>query len=337
VPPLDRRRIARVVSAIENGGPDAEAMLRDAHRDARHVPVIGITGPPGVGKSTLVDRLAVHWAERGETVAVLAIDPSSPHTGGALLGDRVRMDRAASHANVFVRSLASRGELGGLASAAHDVVTILGSLGFDRVVLETVGAGQADVSVATIADIVVHVGMPGMGDQVQVAKAGILEIADVYVVNKSDHPEAPQAIAHLGASVDLVYPGLPGRNAPAPNASIGEANPVVRRRHGSPSEAGSYWRPPVLSTCGIQASGLAELAAAVDDFLAWSRETERYRDRLLDRIRAEILGATRERLLALCVVAARENDLDGLTAAVAAGTMSPRDACERLVSQLLDR
>jgi len=337
VAPFDLRRIARAISAVENGGPDAEQVIRDAYRLARHVPVVGITGPPGVGKSTLLDGLAVHWAERGQTVAVLAIDPSSPHTGGAVLGDRIRMDRAASHPNVFVRSLASRGEMGGLASAAHDVVMVLGALGFDRIVLETVGAGQADVSVASLADVVILVAMPGMGDQVQAAKAGILEIADLYVVNKSDRADAPSTIAHVRANVDLIYPGLPGRNVPHRAKATEHANPGLRRRHGSAADAEGYWRPPVLSTCALQGSGVSEVAAAADDFLAWLRETGRYRDRLHDRVRSQILGATRDRLLELCVSAAKARDFnfDELIAAVADGTLGACEASERLIAQLV--
>jgi LAO/AO transport system kinase len=338
VPPLDLRRIAQAVTAAENGDADTQRLLQDAYRLRRRVPVVGITGPPGVGKSTLVDRLAVHWADRGEALAVLAIDPSSPYTGGAVLGDRIRMDRAASHSNVFVRSLASRGELGGVARAAHDVVMVLGALEFDRIVLETVGAGQADVSIATLADIVVLVGMPGMGDQVQAAKAGILEIADVYVVNKSDHADAPKAIAHVRANVDLIYPGLPGRNVSAAGATSWHANSAVHRRHGSGAETSGYWRPPVISTCAVQSSGVAELAAAADDFLAWSRETGRDRDRAHDRVRSQILGTTRDRLLELCLTAAseRDTDLEDLIAAVAKGTLAPREASDRLIAQLVN-
>jgi LAO/AO transport system kinase len=298
--------------------------------------VVGITGPPGAGKSTLVDRLAVEWAERGEKVAVLAIDPSSPYTGGALLGDRVRMEGAACHPNVFVRSLASRGEVGGLTGTAHDMVTVLAALGFDRIVLETVGAGQADVAVAMLADVVVVVSVPGLGDEVQAAKAGILEIGDVFVVNKSDLPGAASVFAHLAANLDLVYIGMPGRNkAPGPAAS-GRADRSPRRRHGCCAGSSEYWRPPLLSICA-QFGSVAPVRAAADEFLAWSRDTGHYAERFRERLRSQILSAARDRLMRMCLAAVGERriDLDGLTAAVANGAVSPHEAAERLIAQLV--
>ena len=168
---IDIRRVARTLSLVENRRPQAQSVLREAYALARRIPVLGVTGPPGAGKSTLLDRLAVHWAEKGERVAVIAVDPSSPFTGGAVLGDRFRMDRASAHPRVFVRSLSSRGQVGGLSSAVQDVVTVLAALAFDRVIVETVGSGQADVEVATLADCVVVVSVPGLGDQLQAAKA----------------------------------------------------------------------------------------------------------------------------------------------------------------------
>lgn len=333
---FDIRRIARAITAVENHGEDADGIVRDAYRAARYVPVVGITGPSGAGKSTLVDRLAVRWAERGEKIAVLAVDPSSAFTGGALLGDRVRMDRAASHPNVFMRSLASRGELGGLTHTTTDIVMVLGALGFDRVLIETVGAGQTDISIGRVADVVMVMAVPGLGDHIQAAKAGILEIADLYAVNKCDLPGAASVAAHLEANLDLVYCGAGGRNVSSVAAMSIQGNREQHRRHGDGVEAPGFWRPPVLSLSAHEDSGIDALAAAVDDFLAWSRETGRYGDRVKERVRLRILNAAQSRLLQLCLAAAtrRDVDLDRLVAVVASGAASPDEAAERLLEQM---
>lgn len=335
---FDIRRTARTLSTVENRGNGADEILRDAYRAARYVPVVGIAGPPGAGKSTLADRLAVHWAGRGEKVAVLAVDPSSPFTGGALLGDRVRMDRAASHPNVFVRSLASRGELGGLSNAATDIVMVLGNLGFDRVLLETAGTGQTDIAIGTVADVVVVMAVPGFGDHIQAAKAGILEMGDLYVINKADLPGAATVAGYLESELDIVYPGTAGRNAPRHlDGTTLPGNEGQHRRHGNLVEARGYWRPPVLSISAREGSGIAELVASVDDFFAWSRETGHYSGRVIERLKSQILDVTRDRLMQLCLEAAGKRDinLDPLVAEVASGATSPHEAADRLVEQLI--
>jgi LAO/AO transport system kinase len=336
---LDIRRTARTISAVENRSPGADEIVRDAYRAAHFVPVIGVTGPPGAGKSTLLDRLAVHWAERGETVAVLAVDPSSPFTGGAVLGDRFRMERAASHPRVFVRSLASRGQLGGLGKTTTDIVTVLGNLGFDRVMLETVGAGQTDVSVGMVADAVMVITVPGLGDHIQAAKAGILEIGDLYIVNKSDLPGAVAVAGHLEANLDLVYPGSPGRNASLNPKVPRSGNQGQHRRHGNPGDSLGFWRPPVLSASARDGDGVADAVSAADNFLAWSRETGRYDYRLAERLRFQILRATQERLVELCLSAAKEREIElaPLIDQVASGALSPDEAADHLIEQLVRR
>jgi LAO/AO transport system kinase len=184
----NRRYLARVLSAIEAGDVEAAAALADS--DERSSPTIGITGPPGAGKSTLVSSLITHLRDRGESVAVLAVDPSSPITGGALLGDRIRMQDHADDPEVFIRSMATRGHLGGLAEATGLFVKAVANSGFDHVIVETVGVGQSEVEIMNFADVVVLVVTPGWGDQIQADKAGIVEIADVFVVNKADRPGA---------------------------------------------------------------------------------------------------------------------------------------------------
>ena len=336
---IDIRRTARTISAVENRHNGADEIVRRAYRAARHVPVVGITGPPGAGKSTLVDWLAVQWAERGENVAVLAVDPSSPFTGGAVLGDRFRMERAAAHPRVYMRSLASRGQLGGLGTTTTDIVTVLGDLGFDRVLLETVGAGQTDVSVGMVADAVLVVTVPGLGDQIQASKAGILEIGDLYVINKSDLPGADAVAAHLEANLDLVYPGPPGRNAARAAETAPHGNEAQRRRHGDATDALGFWRPPVILTSARDGGGVADLVDSADDFLAWSRETGRYSDRVAERLRSQVLRTTEGRLMQLCLSAGIERDLDlaTLVEAVALGSASPDEAAARLIGNLLHR
>jgi LAO/AO transport system kinase len=336
---LDIRRTARTISAVENRSEAADEIIRNAYRAARYAPVIGVTGPPGAGKSTLMDRLAVHWAERGEAVAVLAVDPSSPFSGGAVLGDRYRMEHAAAHPRVFVRSLASRGQLGGLGSTTTDIAMVLGSLGFDRVLLETVGAGQTDIAVAAVADVIMVVTVPGLGDHIQAAKAGILEIGDLYVVNKSDLPGAAGVAGHLEANLDLVYPGLPGRNATRGQGASLQGNQGQRARHGDAADPRGFWRPPVVSACAREASGIGGVCDAADLFLAWSRETGRYEVRVAERLKTQIMRATQDRLMDLCLAAARDGDIDlvPLIEQVAAGAISPGEAADHLIGQLISR
>ncbi|MBX6371454.1 MAG: methylmalonyl Co-A mutase-associated GTPase MeaB [Acidothermus sp.] len=199
----DVRAVARLVSTLENltEAPDGEAVHLESLLDSADGYVVGITGPPGVGKSTLTAALVRHFRRNGERVAVVAVDPSSPVTGGALLGDRIRMQEFADDQGVFIRSMAARGHLGGLAPATPRVVRLLQNVGFPVVLVETVGVGQQDVAVASVADTVVVVQEPGAGDAVQAAKAGILEIADIVVVNKADWPHAAETARDLREAV----------------------------------------------------------------------------------------------------------------------------------------
>ena len=336
---IDIRRVARTLTLVENRRPEAEGVLREAYRLARHIPVLGVTGPPGAGKSTLVDRLAVRWAEAGERVAVIAVDPSSPHTGGAVLGDRFRMDRASAHERVFVRSLSARGHVGGLSRAVQDVVTVLAALEFDRVIVETVGSGQADVEVALLADCVAVVTVPGLGDQIQASKAGILEIGDVYAVNKQDLPGAGTAAGHLEANLDLIYPGRPGLNASGPHGSQRPpaGNPAVWGRHGSAAAAGAFWRPPVLRLSARDGAGVEALAVAVDEFLAWQRHSGRTAARRTERFQSHILRLAFGRLLALQAAHSGGADpLGRLADAVASGSTTPDRAVDTLLGTLFE-
>jgi LAO/AO transport system kinase len=232
--------LARAISVVATETPHADALLARLHPHTGRSVIVGLTGPPGAGKSTLVDLLAAAWRERGRRVAIVAIDPTSPFTGGALLGDRVRMQQHAGDPGVFIRSMATRGHLGGLARATGDVALVLDAAGYDVVIIETVGVGQDEVDVVRTADVSIVVVVPGTGDDVQALKAGLMEIADIYVVNKADREGADRAAAAIEALLAL-----------------------------QAFDAGA-WRPPVLSTEATTGVGVGPLIDAIERFLAQS-------------------------------------------------------------------
>src|SRR5579864_5187729 len=227
----DRRALARVVTLIENGAPQARQMLARLHTQGGHAHIVGFTGSPGAGKSTLVMQLARELRRREQRIAIIAVDPSSPFTGGAILGDRIRMQELAGDPNVFIRSMASRGSVGGLAAATRDAVRALDAAGFDTIIVETVGAGQAEVEIVRAAQTVVVVTVPGMGDDIQAIKAGILEIADIFDVNKADRPGADQTAAELRMLMSL-----------------------------DSERKQKAWRVPIIKTSAVSGEGVPELA-----------------------------------------------------------------------------
>jgi LAO/AO transport system kinase len=262
----DRRAIARAISMVEDGGSDLEALSAGIYASTGRASTIGLTGAPGVGKSTLATELVRAERDADRTVAVLAIDPTSPYTGGALLGDRVRMQEHATDPGVFIRSMATRGHLGGMALAAPEAVRVLDAAGYHEVVVETVGVGQAEVEVAAATDTAVVVLAPGMGDAVQMAKAGILEIADVFVVNKDDRDGAGDVIRGLRQMLHL--------------------------------GAARAWDPPILRTSALQHEGVAELQAAIAEHRTFLNDSgtllAKRRARLLREV--ESLAAARFRV-----------------------------------------
>ena len=256
----DRRALARAISIVEGEGPAAAALVGALHPDTGRAAVVGVTGPPGAGKSTLVDALVHEWRRRGRQVGVLAVDPTSPFTGGALLGDRIRMPGHAADPGVFIRSMATRGALGGLARATGDAAAVLDAAGFDLVLVETVGVGQDEVDVVRTADVSVVVLVPGLGDEVQALKAGLMEIADVFVVNKADREGADQAAAAIEALL-----------------AIGGGQP------------GNAWTPPVLRMRAADGHGVPGLADAIEGFLATQRRRLDARRRLRSEARVRDL------------------------------------------------
>lgn len=264
----DRRAIARAISMVEDGVSDLEALSAGIYASTGRASTIGLTGAPGVGKSTLATEMVRAEREAERTVAVLAIDPTSPYTGGALLGDRVRMQEHATDPGVFIRSMATRGHLGGMALAAPEAVRVLDAAGYDEIVVETVGVGQAEVEVAAATDSAVVVLAPGMGDAIQMAKAGILEIADVFVVNKADREGADDVVRELRQMLHL--------------------------------GAARGWEPPILRTIALRHEGIAELRAAIAEHRTFLNDSGmllvKRRARLLREV--ESLAAERFRLKA---------------------------------------
>jgi LAO/AO transport system kinase len=267
----DRRALARAISAVENREPAGIELLKQLFPQTGQAEVIGITGSPGAGKSTLVEKLAGEYRRSGVRVGIVAVDPTSPFSGGAILGDRIRMQSLSGDEGVYIRSMATRGQLGGLAPATHDVVTILDAAGCGVVLIETVGVGQDEVEVARLADTTVLLLVPGMGDDVQTFKAGVMEIADLFVVNKADRPGTERVEQEVAAMLS-----------------------VAARPDG--------WRPPIVETVATTGQGIAALREALAKFRAFGdagpvkklRRREHWRARLLDLLRQTLFERVAE-------------------------------------------
>jgi LAO/AO transport system kinase len=287
----DKRSLARVISWAESGDARCRSVMKEL-QPAGEARVIGLTGPPGAGKSTVTSALVRAFRARDARVAVLAVDPSSPFSGGAVLGDRIRMQQHATDPGVYIRSMSSRGRLGGLAAATPRAIRVLAAAGYEVILVETVGVGQAEVEIAAAADTTLVLVVPGMGDSVQAAKAGILEIADVFAVNKADRPDASSTLRDLRQMVSLAH---------------------------------AEWKPPIVPTVGTSGDGIPDLLEALDKHEAWLQASGERERRRLARARAEVT------VLALAALSAHLAVSDELAARVADGG-DPADAAEELLS-----
>ncbi|WP_460664886.1 methylmalonyl Co-A mutase-associated GTPase MeaB [Kribbella swartbergensis] len=300
----DSRAVARLISLVEDESPLLREVMAALSPYAGHAHIVGITGSPGVGKSTSTSALVSAYRQAGKRVGVLAVDPSSPFSGGALLGDRVRMQDHATDTGVFIRSMASRGHLGGLAWSTPQALRVLDAAGFDVVLVETVGVGQSEVEIAGMADTTLVLLAPGMGDGIQAAKAGILEVGDIYVVNKADRDGVQNVTRDLRAMLAL-----------------------AERPEGA-------WSPPILKTVASRNEGVAEVVAAIEERLAWMTANgvldERRRGRAREEIEAIAMTALRSRFAHLH----GDARLDVLAAKVAEGNMDPYTAADELIDAL---
>ncbi len=308
-----RRALARLLTAIESRTPVAEEALRALYPAAGGAHVIGITGPPGGGKSTLVSALVATVRAADRPVAVLAIDPSSPVTGGAILGDRIRMNDYAGDRDVFIRSMASRGHLGGLAGTTAELAAVLDACGFGLVFIETVGTGQSEVEVASIADTTVVVQAPDMGDEIQALKAGLLEVADLVVVNKADRPGADRAAMQLRAMLTLGDEVAGSGDRPRPK------------------------RPEVLLASGLTAEGVPELLAVLDRIHEARSADDGPQAARLARARAQVEGILADRTREALWSSQRRAETDALMGRVAAHELDPYAAAEQLLEGLRGR
>src|SRR2546423_2892526 len=336
----DTTALARAISLVENQRPGFEEVLSRLHARVGRPVVqrIGITGPPGAGKSTLTEQLVRAFRERGLKVAVIAVDPTSPFTGGALLGDRIRMEAVTLDPGVFIRSMATRGAQGGLATTTEEVTDVLEAFGFDRILIETVGVGQTELDVAATAETTVLVLVPESGDGIQALKAGVMEIADIYVVNKSDRPGAEKLRQEieimLGIRKGNAFAHVGAHHGRADGPTAGRSKPVAGPS-GRPAGRPADWEPPVLTTVASKGNGIPELISVLDqhrDFLERTRKlAERRKRRLAARTRAVVNRAIRQWVW-------DETDAEALLARrlddIAAGTRSPYDVAAAVLQQV---
>ncbi|MDT5061742.1 MAG: GTPase [Acidobacteriota bacterium] len=297
----EARAVARAISKVEDGAEDAAELMKAIFPRTGRGTVIGITGAPGAGKSSLVDKLALVYRQQGERVGIIAVDPSSPFSGGAILGDRIRMQTLGLDSGVFIRSMATRGNLGGLARATVDAVAILDAAGYGKIIVETVGVGQDEVEIVKAADVSVVVLVPGMGDDIQAIKAGIMEIGDIFVINKADREGVLRTEKELESLLSL---------AMRPD----------------------FWQPPIIKTVATENKGLNDLAGAIESYREFQQKTDANFERRQAIARWRILELLRERLLAQTLNSDSASErLDALAAEVATKRRDPYSAVEEIM------
>jgi LAO/AO transport system kinase len=300
----DARSLARAISMVENRLPGWADLLKALFPQTGHARILGLTGAPGAGKSTLVDQLAKHYRKESCTVGIIAVDPTSPYTGGAILGDRIRMQDHFSDPGIYIRSMATRGSLGGLARATADVATVMDASGRDLIMIETVGVGQDEVDIVRLAEVTIVILVPGMGDDVQSIKAGIMEIADIFVINKSDHEGAERVEREIRALQSL----------------------AIRSDH---------WTPPIVKTVASNGTGISELVAAIAEYeeylkkenLVLQHSIENWQERLIEMLRDALLEKARKKI--------EDGNLARYAAEVAAHKRDPYTLIEEIAGKIV--
>lgn len=324
----NRRALARMLTVIENGQQGAQEAMQRLFAHTGRAWVIGITGAPGTGKSSLVNALAKAYRVSGQSVGIIAVDPTSPFSGGAILGDRIRMSDLSGDAGVFIRSMATRGSLGGLARATRDAVRVLDAGGFDLIVVETVGAGQSEVDIVRTANTTVVVEAPGMGDDVQAIKAGILEIADILVVNKADRPGADQAVRSLRAMLELGHPALRER------FTAHHGRWMQSEHQAAEPEANALWIPPVVKTVAMSGDGIDELVGAIQRHRQYMHDSSHAPQIEARYIELELFERLQDTLLKRLLKGVAHQELHELVEQIRARSLDPQSAVEHLLTQM---
>ena len=297
----DTRALARVITRVENRSPDSLEILRQLFPKSGQSLVIGVTGSPGVGKSSLVDRLATAYRQQNKKLGIVAVDPSSPFTGGAILGDRIRMQTLPPDPNIFIRSMATRGNLGGLAATTADVVTVLDAAGREPIIVETVGVGQDEVEIARLADISLVVLVPGMGDDIQALKAGIMEIGDIFVINKCDRPGVEKMERAIVSMLSLAH------------------------RHDN-------WIPPIVKTAATQGEGINELVEKIDTCRQFFDSSAVRAEKKREAARQRLMTQLQERLVSTVIQQVFSNgDIDRIAGEIAERKQDPYSIVDRIV------
>lgn len=299
----DPRAIARLISLVESESTFAHEIMKAIYPHTGKAHLIGVTGAPGAGKSTLVDKIISRYKELGKSVGIIAVDPSSPFSGGAILGDRLRMQQHALDPSVFIRSMGTRGSLGGLSRAAYEAALILDACGKDIVIIETAGVGQTEIDIVRIADTVILLLVPGMGDDVQIMKAGIMEIADIFVVNKADREDADKIVAEVNLMLDIA----------------GERS----------------WRPPVLKAIAESGQGVDDIIRAVEEHRLYLQKSEEGKKRRSSRIRHEVEEILRRDIARIVEKEWEERSSNDLIEALASRRSDPYTEAGRLLEDIL--